>query len=42
VQTSSWPKQKSRIGSIGGDRRKVKTEALDDEDEEHGVVQVVV
>jgi hypothetical protein len=42
VQTSSWPKQKSRIGPIGGGMCKLKAGALDDEDEEHGVVQVVV
>jgi len=42
VQTSSWPKQKWRIGPIGCGTCKLKTGALDDEDEEHGVVQVVV
>jgi hypothetical protein len=42
VQTSSWPKQESRIGSIGPTRCKLKAAALEVEDEEHGAVQVVV
>jgi hypothetical protein len=42
VQTSSWPKQESRIGSIGPTRCKLKAAVLEVEDEEHGVVQVVV